>query len=62
MLNILEVVEELVATAYEHGIKTIFVSQIERELDNVEQYSAQNVEEVSNSLLELGYVVEGQKV
>jgi hypothetical protein len=57
MVNILEVVEELAATAYERGTKRISVSQIERELNNVEQWSAQNVEEVCKTLADLGYQV-----
>ncbi len=57
MLGILEVVEELVATAYERGTKTISLSQIKRQLYSVGHYSTQNVEGVLESLSDLGYCV-----
>ncbi len=57
MFSVLEVVEELAATAYERGIKTISLSQIERELHSVERFSADNVEEVCKTLTDLGYRV-----
>jgi hypothetical protein len=60
--DIWEVVEELAATAYEHGTKTISMSQITKELNNVELNSPRSIEEVRNTLIELGYQVEMQKV
>ncbi len=57
MSDILEIVEELAASAYERGITTISVSQIERELYNVRQYSTCNAEEVCKTLIDLGYRV-----
>jgi hypothetical protein len=60
--GIWEVVEELAATAYEHGTKTISMSQITKELNNVELNSPSSIEEVRNTLIELGYRVEMQKV
>jgi hypothetical protein len=60
--DIWEVVEELAATAYERGTKTISMSQITKELSNVELNSPSSIEEVRNTLIELGYRVEMQKV
>jgi hypothetical protein len=57
MLDIWEVVEELAATAYERGSKTISESQINKELSSIQQDSPHNVEEIKKSLLDLGYQV-----
>ncbi len=57
MFSIWEVVEELVAIAYEHGTKTISMSQIRTELEGSEQNDVGNVDEVRESLIELGYTV-----
>jgi hypothetical protein len=57
MFDIWEVVEELAAIAYERGTKRISMSQIGKELKDSKQDNAQNVQEVRNALIELGYSV-----
>jgi hypothetical protein len=57
MFDIWEVVEELAARAYEHGTKMISMAQIGKELKDVGQNNASNVQEVRNTLVELGYRV-----
>ncbi len=57
MFDIWEVVEELVATAYERGTKRISMSQIGKELKDAEQNNVRNVQEVRKTLVELGYCV-----
>jgi hypothetical protein len=57
MFDIWEVVEELAATAYEHGTKTISMSQIGKELKDAKQNNIRNVQEVRKTLVELGYSV-----
>ena len=60
MFDIWPVVEELAATAYEHGTDRISMSLIERELNGAEQNNERNVEEVHKALVQLGYRVEGR--
>jgi len=57
MFDIWEVVEELVTLADEQGTARISMSQIGKELKDAGQNSAQNVQEVRKSLVELGYRV-----
>jgi hypothetical protein len=57
MFDIWEVVEELAAKAYERGAKRISMFQIGKELKDMEQNSAYNVQEVRKTLIELGYQV-----
>jgi hypothetical protein len=54
MFNVWDVVEELAARAYEHGTKVISMSQIGKELKDMEQNNACNVQDVRNTLIELG--------
>ena len=62
MFNIWEIVEELAAVAYEGGTKKISLSQIGKELKDAEQNNARNVQDVRNTLIELGYSVGVKKV
>lgn len=57
MFDIWEVVEELVAIAYERGTKRISMSQIGKEIKDAEQNSARNVQDIRKTLIELGYSV-----
>ncbi len=57
MFDIWEVIEELVTEADDRGTKRISISQIGKQLKDVEQNNAHNVQEVRKSLVELGYRV-----
>ncbi len=57
MFDIREVVEELIIEADERGTKSISMSQIGRELKDVEQNNAHNIQEVRESLVNMGYRV-----
>ena len=57
MFDIWEVIEELVSTADYQGTKRISMLQIGKELKDAGQNSAQNIQEVRKSLVELGYQV-----
>ena len=59
--HIWEVVEELVAKAYEQGTATISMSQIREQLKHGEQNRVHDVEEVRKTLIDLGYRVTGRK-
>jgi hypothetical protein len=55
--RILEVVEELVAEAYERGSKRITMSRIGKELKHSGRHSVQNTQAVYEALVDLGYQV-----
>jgi hypothetical protein len=57
MFDIWEAVEELVAMADAGKTKSISMSQIGKELKDAEQNSAENIQKVCKSLVELGYRV-----
>ncbi|MGD0230047.1 MAG: hypothetical protein ABSC19_06760 [Syntrophorhabdales bacterium] len=57
MFDIWDVVEELVTIADEQGTKTISMLQIGKELKEAGENTAQNVQEVRRTLVELGYRV-----
>jgi len=57
MFDIWDVVEELATIADERGTGRISMFQIGKELKDAGQNSAQNVQEVRKSLIELGYQV-----
>jgi hypothetical protein len=55
VFNIWEVIEELVGTADEQGIKQISVSRIGKELKDAGENNAQNIQAVKKILGDLGY-------
>jgi len=57
MFDIWEVIEELVSAADDQRTKRISMLQIGKELKDAGQNSAQNIQEVRKSLVELGYQV-----
>jgi hypothetical protein len=52
-----DVVEELAAIAYERRTKTISITEICERLEAVQQESIDNIEEVREALVDLGYQV-----
>ena len=52
-----DIVEELAAVAYEQQTKTICVEQICERLRAAEQESPDNIEEIREALVDLGYQV-----